>query len=136
MDTTTLWLKPRTREGRVWIRTPQGTANIAGLFIRKANPKNQKTGNGDFCSFTGLYCSLKFSQPPSQMHSRLAFAEGQRLSPCLKGKDFCLTCSMPFKINVVLYHKVRPGVNLDEGLEVQLRNTCFSGALTIPYLTC
>lgn len=70
-------LKPGTREGRVQIRTPQGIASTAGQFIRNTNPKNWKRGRGDFYCFTGLYCSLRFSQPPLQMQTGLHLGKGK-----------------------------------------------------------
>lgn len=77
----------QTCEGRVWIRTPQGIANTAGLFIRKANPKNWKRGRGDFFFPLALLFSQIFPTTFTNA-SRLAFGEGQRLSSCLRGKDF------------------------------------------------
>lgn len=131
MDMTILWLRTGTREGRVWIRTPQGIANTAGLSIRKANAKNWKR-KGIFCCFIGLHCSLKFSQPPSQMHPGLHLGKGR--DSALVSKVRVLSY-MQYAL-FVLNHKVRLGVNLDEGLQVHLRNTCFSGDLTTPYLAC
>ena len=89
------WLNPGTQAGRITCgtRTPQCIGKTAGLLIREANPKElggTGRGKGRFLLF---HWPLLFSQifPTTFTNAyRLAFGEGEGLSPLLKGKHFVL----------------------------------------------